>query len=199
MRAEIRKFLHDTIAELLGLELNKVVWANQDGVRQKNPLVTLMMYSFQGEAMEDRVRTSAEGEMDIKTPTAFVLEVRYFGEKKSYPTDILDGLVRDLEKPTVVDKCFNNGVAVLYADPVQDITSTLENNQQYEPAAVVDLHCRFTGAVVDDVGVIESVDGLDGEGKAESHLMYGKISKDGEISSLERAIPVDISVEGVSE
>lgn len=196
MRLEIRKFLHDTIAELLGLELKKVVWANQDGVRQKNPLVTLMMYSFQGEAMEDRIKTNADGEMNIKTPTAFVLEVRYFGEKKSYPVDILDGLVRDFEKPSIVDKCFNNGVAVLYADPVQDITATLENNQQYEPAAAVDLHCRFTGEVIDDVGVIESVDGLDGEGKAESNLIYGKISKDGEISGLERAIPIDISVKG---
>ena len=195
MELQTRRFLHDIIAELLGLEGKKVVWVNQDGVRQTSPLVTLMTYSYQGEAMEDHVGTDSDGIMTIKTPTAFVLEVRYFGEKKSYPVDILDNLIRYLEKPTIVDKCFNNGVAFLYADPVQDITTTLENNQQYEPAAAVDIHCRYTSSISDDVGVIEGINGISETGDINGQLIYGRIDADGTVTDLDHAIPVDITID----
>jgi len=202
MRLEIRKFLHDTIAELLGLELNKVVWANQDGVKQKNPLVTLMIYSYQGEAMEDKVKTDVAGNMEIKTPTAFVLEIRYFGKKNSAPTDELERLVRQLERPTIVDKFFANGVAFLYAAPVQDITGLLENSQQFEPRAAVDLHCRYTSQTIDDPGyidevdaVIETIDPETGETVVDvtGKLIPGNLIR-GEEPDLSRAINVDFSV-----
>lgn len=200
MELQTRRFLHDIIAELLELEGKKVVWVNQDGVRQTSPLVTLMTYSHRGEAMEDHVGTDSDGIMTIKTPTAFVLEVRYFGEKKSYPVDILDNLIRHLEKPTIVDKCFTNGVAFLYATPVQDITTTLENNQQYEPAAAVDIHCRYTNSITDDVGLIEEVE-IHGEEDPEpgeegkNQLIYGHIDADGTVTDLDHAIPVDITID----
>lgn len=195
MELTMRRFLHDIIAELLALDGNKVVWSNQDGVKQDVPLVTLMTYSHQAEAMEDRLTTTEPGVLDIKTPTAFVLEVRYFGRKRTYPVDILDNLIRQLERPSVVDKCFQNGVAFLYADPVQDITTTLDNKQQFEPAAAVDIHCRYTASTADDVGYIEEVNGIDTEtGKATSQLIYGHISQDGAVTDLDHAIPVDISV-----
>jgi hypothetical protein len=66
--------------------------------------------------------------------------------------------VRALEKPTVVDAFMGAGVAFLYADPVQDLTDLLGNEQQYEPRAAVDLHCRYTSQVIDNVGVIDTVE-----------------------------------------
>jgi hypothetical protein len=51
-----------------------------------------------------------------------------------------------------------NGVAFLYADDVQDLTNLLGNQQQYEPRAAVDLHLRYTAQVLDDVGIIDTVD-----------------------------------------
>ena len=45
---ETRKFLHDTIADLLGLEKKSVIWNRQNGYKQATPLVTLMAYSEQG-------------------------------------------------------------------------------------------------------------------------------------------------------
>ena len=72
---ETRKFLHDTIAVLLGLAKSSVIWNRQNGYKQATPLVTLMAYSEQGEAMADMLPTENDGEYDLKTPTQFVLEV----------------------------------------------------------------------------------------------------------------------------
>jgi hypothetical protein len=158
MRAETRKFLHDTIADLLGLEKKSVIWNRQNGYKQNTPLVTLMAYSEQGEAMADHLRTNKDGIIDLRTPTAFVLEVQYYSEKGTFPVDIISNMVRCFEKPTVVDSFMANGVAFLYADPVQDLTGLLGNEQQFEPRAAVDLHFRYTAQVFDDVGVIEDVE-----------------------------------------
>lgn len=158
MRLEIRKFLHDKIAELLGLAGSSVVWANQTAPKTAVPLVTLRSYSEDAEAMADHLRTDEDGIIDLRTPTAFVLEVQYYGKKGTFPVDIVSDLVRYLERPTVVDSCMANGVAFLYADPVQNLTGLLGNDQQFEPRAAVDLHFRYTAQVFDDVGVIEDVE-----------------------------------------
>ena len=214
MQLSMRRFLRDIVAEVLGLPKGKVIWSNQDGAKLAVPFVSLTTYSHRGEAMEDRLQTDVPGVLDLKVPTAFVLEVRYFGEKGSYPVDTMDDFVRCMEKPSVVDKCFQNGVAVLYADPVQDMTSLLGNNQQFEPAAAVDLHCRFTNAVSDDVSFIDTVeitgdydpdDGQGGDDSGEggtssgSLLIYGKIAQDGTVTDLEKAIPVNVSVSVADE
>lgn len=229
MQTEKRRFLHDLVAEIFGLPKNKVIWGYRNGVKQAVPLVMLMAYSHSAEAREE-VRINAPGVLDIRTPTAFVLEVRFFGKADSYPVDIVDTFVRCLEKPTVVDKCFSNGVAILYADPVQDITNLLGNGVQFEPAAAVDLHCRFTSSLTDEPGYIDQVEikgeqseptepseegepapdpkpmdvVIDGSAGGEepdpgieptgSQLIYGTITADGKVKDLDRAIPVDLSI-----
>lgn len=221
MRMETRRFLHDIVAEVFGLPKNKVIWSQRNGVKQAVPFVTLKAYSHVAEAREEVRFTKDPGVLDLRTPTAFVLEVRYFGDEDSYPVDIVDTFVRCLEKPTVLDKCFINGVAFLYADHVQDITSLLGNSHQYEPAAAVDLHCRFTASIIDEPGYIDTVDihseyspepeptptptpGPDPEPspgpdptptplpEKGGWLIYGKINVEGKTSDLERAIPVNV-------
>lgn len=160
MRAETRKFLHDTIADLLGLPGKSVIWNRQNGYKQNPPLVTLMAYSVQAEEMENKLSTQTPGEIDLRVSTAFVLEVQYFGKQNGVPVDALENLIRQLERPTVVDSFFANGVAYLYADPVQDVTGLLENSQQFEPRAAVDLHCRYTAQTIDDPGYIDEVNAV---------------------------------------
>ena len=157
MVSETRKFLHDTIANLLGLEKKSVIWNRQNGYKQATPLVTLMAYSEQGEAMADMLPTDTDGEYDLKTPTQFVLEVQYFGNKGTFPVDGLSSLVRQWDRPTVIDLTQNAGVAFLYADPIQDLTGLLGNDQQYEPRAAVDLHFRYTAIVTDEPGTFGTV------------------------------------------
>ena len=156
MLTTIRQFLHDEIADLLELAGNKVIWNRQNGYKQVTPLVTLMAYSEEGEVMAELLPDTSG--VSIKTPTQFVLEVQYFGEKGTFPTDILSDLVRQWSKPSVVDNCQYAGVAFLHADPVQDLTGLLGNGQQYEPRAAVDLHFRYTAQVVDETKEIKSVE-----------------------------------------
>lgn len=158
MLTTIRQFLHDEIADLLGLAGNKVIWNRQNGYKQASPLVTLMAYSEEGEAMADLLPTDTPGKFNLKTPTQFVLEVQYFGEKGTFPHDILSDLVRQWSRPTVIDKCQFAGVAFLYADPVQDLTGLLGNEQEYEPRAAVDLHFRYTAEVMDNPHYIDTVE-----------------------------------------
>ena len=155
---ETRKFLHDTIAGLLNLPKSSVIWNRQNGYKQNTPLVTLMAYSEQGEVMADMLHTENDGEYGLKTPTQFVLEVQYFGNKGTLPVDILSGLVRQWDRPTIIDMTQNAGVAFLYADPIQDLTGLLGNDQQYEPRAAVDLHFRYTAVVTDEPGYIDTVE-----------------------------------------
>lgn len=154
---ETRKFLHDMIADLLGLPKPSVIWNRQNGYKQATPLVTLMVYSEQGETMADVLPTDTDGEYNLKTPTQFVLEVQYFGNKGTFPVDILSSLVRQWDRPTVADLTQNAGVAFLYADPIQDLTDLEGNDQVYEPRAAVDLHFRYTAAVTDEPGYIDTV------------------------------------------
>ena len=158
MMSETRKFLHDTIADLLDLPKKSVIWNRQNGYKQNTPLVTLMAYSEQGEAMADMLPTENAGEYDLKTPIQFVLEVQYFGNKGTFPVDILSGLVRQWDRPTVIDLTQNAGVAFLYADPIQDLTGLEGNDQVYEPRAAVDLHFRYTAVVTDEPGYIDTVE-----------------------------------------
>ena len=156
MLTTTRQFLHDEIADLLGLAGNKVIWNRQNGYKQAVPLATLMAYSEEGETMAELLPDTSG--VSIKTPTQFVLEVQYFGEKGTFPHDILSDLVRQWSRPTVLDKCQFAGVAFLHADPVQDLTGLLGNDQQYEPRAAVDLHFRYTAEVNDNPGYYDTVE-----------------------------------------
>ena len=196
MLKAIRKFLHDEIATLLDIPPSGVVWANQTAPKQSNPMVTLMLYSQQAEEMPNYLRNRSEPEeVDTRVSTEFVLEVQFYGKQKTYPVDILESLIRQMERPTVVDSFFANGVAFLYADPVQDLTGLLGNDQQFEPRAAVDLHCRYTAQTIDDPGYIDEVDAtIDIEGRIEvtGKLIHGNLIR-GEEPDLEHALDVDFS------
>lgn len=202
MRQEVRKFLHDKIADLLGLPLKNVIWANQSGSKPENPMATLLLYSTQSEEMENKLRTKNPEEIDLRVSTGFVLEVQFFGQKKTYPVDILENMIRQMERPTIVDSFFANHVAFLYADPVQDLTGLLENDQQFEPRAAVDLHCRYTSQIIDDPGYIEEVDAeievIDPETghittEIAGKLIHGNIIQ-GEPIDMAHSLDVDFSV-----
>lgn len=162
MTQATRKFLHDIVASCLNLTGDKVIWRNQDAPKQANPIVTLFVYSVDGQALPDFIPNGTPGKVDLHVPTDAVLEVQMFDKKGTFPVDKLEGLVRTLETPAVVEQCSASGVAFFDAEPVLDITALLPNSQQYEPRAAVDLHFRYTEVTTADVGIIETVE-VDGE------------------------------------
>ena len=177
------------------LPKSSVIWSRQDGPRPAPPFVVLTAYSHRAEAMGEVRKTKIPGVLDVRSPTAFVLEVSYFGSKGSYPVDIVDDFVHSLERPTVVDRCFAEGVAFLYAGQVQDLTGLLGNGQQFEPRAVVDLHCRYTAQTIDDPGYIEELDAVAEIGERvdiTGKLIHGNLIE-GEEPDLSHALDVDFS------
>jgi hypothetical protein len=85
---------------------------------------------------------------------------------------------------------------------VQDLTGLLENDQQFEPRAAVDLHCRYTSQIIDDPGYIEEVDAeievIDPETgqvvtEITGKLIHGNIIQ-GEPIDVTRSLDVDFSV-----
>lgn len=204
MRQTIKSFLHDKIAALLDLPPKKVIWANQAGGRQNNPLVTLLIYSQVAEEQENKLAANNPTDIDLRVSTQFVVEVQYFG---GTPVDELEKLTRQLERPTVVDAFFANGAAFLYADPVQDLTGLLGNDQQFEPRAAVDLHMRYTAQMIDDPGYIDEVDAVieiidpeTGETVVDvtGKLIHGNLIK-GQEPDIEKAIDVDFSCSAKDE
>lgn len=157
MDKTMRKFLHDTVAEILGLDGNRVIWRNQDAPKMPNPIVALFVYSLEGQAMPNYRPSKDAGKALIYVPTDAVLEVQMFDKRGEFPVDKLETLVRTLEAPDYVDLCSQNGVAFFDSEPIQDVTTLLENGQQYEPRAAVDLHFRYTAVTTAHVGEIRTV------------------------------------------
>ena len=162
MTQEIRKFLHDIIAECLDLSGSQVIWQNQGAPQAPNPVVILFIYSARGQAMADVLPINSQGKSVLKVPTDAVLQVQYFDKKGQFPVDKLEDLVRLLETPEVVEQCAAAGVAFFNAEDVLDVAALLPNSQQYEPRASVDLHFRYTAEVSAKVGIIDTVN-VDGE------------------------------------
>jgi hypothetical protein len=180
------------VAELLALPKNKVIWVNQEGPQPASPFVTLHYFSEIAEAMAEHLPTATEGEIDLRTPTAFTLEVQYFGKKKSFPVDVLYDFVRQLERPTIIDKFAIAGVAFVYAESVQDVSALMGNEQQVEARAAVDLHLRYTASVIDNPGVIEHLSGITGT-VINGKLIYGHIAADGTVTDVSNSVPIDIT------
>ena len=156
MQASQKKFLHDLAVELLGLQKNQVVWANQNRPRLNPPFAVLRFYSPKREAQEEIRSTATPGIVNVMVSVSGRLEVQLFEKPGADPMNEIEIMVRSLEKPTVADKCFAARMAFFDSEPVQDITAALEA-QTFEPRAAVDLSIRYTSLLTDDVGIVNEV------------------------------------------
>ena len=157
MLTEQRKALHDIIAAEMHLPKNKVIWANQSAPRVQKPMATLQIMSRKGQALEEIRPSGKTGIYNIVTPSKAVLSVQYYGIAGEYAADVLEHLVMNLGKPSVVERCAECGLSFFDAEPVIDVTALLGNGQIYEPRAAVDIHFGYMYAAEDDLGAIEQV------------------------------------------
>ena len=159
MTEEQKKFLHDQIAEILELPLNKVIWAYQNLMaRQTPPYVLLRLFGMKAEGQEEIRDTENDDVKKIFVSQAVILEVQYFAGTKITidPTRELEKLLRQLENPEVVEKFFLNKIAVFDHEEIQDLT-TLIDSQTYEYRALVELRVRFNSIIESKLGAIEKV------------------------------------------
>ncbi len=184
MKDRQKKFLHDIIAEILELPLNKVIWAYQNAMpRQKTPYVLIRLYGMEQEAQPEIRDTEVDDVKLIVTPQRINLEVQYFAGTKTEidPSHELQKLVRGLENPAIVDKCFSEKIAVFDNSNVLDITDMFEG-QVYEYRAVVELFVRFNSEYEIQTGAIEQVNINSRTGSSTSTIAGGdSTSTSGEI------------------
>lgn len=156
MTTNEKKFIHDLIAELLGLSKSKVVWAYPNAPQPARPFATLQLFAQQAEAQEDVIPTAEKGIYDIAVPETQTLSVQLYDVKGADVCNKLALLPRYLEKPTVVDKCFAAGVAFYDAESVIDLTDAVDDANAM-PRANIDLFLRTNSVISDDLSVIETV------------------------------------------
>ena len=156
MTTNEKKFIHDLIAELLTLEKSKVVWYYPNAPQPPRPFATLQIFAQRGEAQEDVIPTASVGVYDIAVPETQTLSVQLYDVKGADACNKLAFLARQLEKPTVVDKCFAAGVAFYNAESVIDLTEAIDDANAM-PRANIDFYVRTNSVITDDLSVIEKV------------------------------------------
>ena len=156
MTTSEKKFIHDLIAELLGLAKSKVVWAYPNAPQPARPFATLQLFAQQAEAQEDVIPTAEKGIYDIAVPETQTLSVQLYEVKGADVCNKLALLPRYLEKPTVVDRCFAAGVAFYDAESVVDLTEAVDDANAM-PRANIDFYVRTNSVISDDLSVIEKV------------------------------------------
>ena len=156
MNSTVRKFVHDLIAEGLGLPKSQVIWYYPNAPRPAKPYATLECFAEVGESQEDIVKTPATGVYNFIVPVSATLRVQLYGTQGTDVCEALNTLARRLETDTFADKCFANNVAFYNADAVQDLTEIME--QSVDVRASIDLFIRTNSEILDDLSVIEQVE-----------------------------------------
>ena len=152
-----KKFVHDLIAELLGLYNSQVIWYFPNAPAPSRPYATLQIFAEVAEAQENIRKTSTTGIYNIVVPVACTLRVNLYKAQGNDVCEDLNVLARKLEMPTNADKCFANGVAFFGAESVVDLTEVLDDANAM-PRASIDFHVRTTSEILDDLSVIEQVE-----------------------------------------
>ena len=157
MTTNEKKFIHDLIAELLTLNKNKVVWIYPNAPQPSRPFATLQIFAQRGEAQEDIIPTAETGVYNVAVPETQTLSVQLYDVKGADACAKLALLARQLEKPTVADKCFAAGVAFYNAESVIDLTDAVDEANAM-PRANIDFYVRVNSVIADNLSVIEETD-----------------------------------------
>ena len=156
MNSASRKFVHDLVAEGLGLPKSKVIWYMPNAPRPQKPYATLECFAEVSEAQEDIVKTPTTGVYNFVVPVSATLRVQLYGNQGDDVCEQLNVLARRLETDTFADKCFANKVAFYNAESVQDLSEVYE--QSVDVRASIDFFVRTTSEILDDLSVIEQVE-----------------------------------------
>lgn len=156
MNSASKKFVHDLIAEGLGIPKTNVIWYYPNAPRPGKPYATLETFAEVREAQENIRKTNETGIYNVVVPVTQTLRVQLYGTQGTDVCEELNHLARLMETPTCADKCFANSVAIYTASSVQDLSEVYE--QSVDVRASIDFFVRTTSEILDDLSVIEQVE-----------------------------------------
>lgn len=176
---DLRSRIRNLLIAVTELPPDKVYWANQNMPKAKVPFLTLQLGSPRKQALEELRQEN--GTTQVVTPMSAVLSLQYFGKPGTFAVDVLEELLHEIGRPTVVDECSKLGFAFYDAEPVIDVTALLGNGQEFEPRAALDLQVGYMGDVtdvglssIDDVSITGSLtDDSDADADDDSHKHKG--------------------------
>lgn len=157
METDKKKFLHDLLAELLGMDRKKVIWSYEGGIRPELPFLLLREYGDGPAAGRTVSRTGTPGVLSVRAPYECHIVLQLFSRRDGDPVETLTALTHRLEAPSVVDRLFADGLAVYEAGDVSDISTVLDD-LAYERRAACELSVRYDRMIEDDVGYIDTAE-----------------------------------------
>ena len=153
------KFIHDLVAELLSLPLNRVINSYSNGARPSDTHATIRYYGHKQETPTERRMYKAD---DVNSKLynfwTCVLEIQlYSGKGKEKAFEQLRQLVNKLDTNSVLERCTREGVAFFSYAQIQDLTAMLDKST-WESRASIDINIRYKEVIVDTLPIIEQVE-----------------------------------------
>ncbi len=157
---QAKAFLLPLIAELTGL---RCIWSHQKAPKPSSPFASLRLSPERTLGTDIRGRPDGSGILDVVEQKEATLSVNAYG---SGAIDKCNMLWLSLQRPTIVDRCFVAGIAVVRAEAVQDLTALLDG-RGWEERASIDLVVTYSRSTTDEPGYITTFRPKTGESTGE--------------------------------
>ncbi len=149
---KVRTWIVDNVAAEVG---DKVIEANQNAPRPARPYISVLVTTTTQKEHSNESHPGDTGMASIENELSCMVSVQCIGENAK---TIMGNLRQTLEKPTVLQSLRAAGLPFIRVlSGVNDLTE--QTGTQYEERAGVDIEFRAAAVVIDEVGVIESVEG----------------------------------------
>lgn len=148
------KFIHDIVAELLGLPKNRVIKAYSNGPAPKDNHATIRYYGLKQEVPAEYRLLNSNGDMDIRTTWNCVCEIQYYATKGDAVQE-LRRLSNQLEKYSIQQRFSAQRLALFSYEQIQDLTALVSDT--WQSRAALDIHIRFTDSTPDRIDMIEKI------------------------------------------
>lgn len=148
---EAKAFILPLIKELCGNITT--IWDYQNSPKPANPYVSIKISPERNNGTEVRKRNDSSGNLDVVQQKECTLTVNAFGVGV---IDKLNMLVQNLQRPTIIDRCFAAKISFPRSEEVQDLTSLLDG-RSWEERASIDLYVTYGRAIEDNPGYITTV------------------------------------------
>jgi hypothetical protein len=149
--AEARVFILPLIRELCGNIT--AIWDYQNKPKPANPYLSLRLSPERDIGTETRHRTDNSGLLDIVQQKEVTLMINSFG---TGTTDKINMLWQNLQRPTIVDRCFAAGISFVRSEQPQDLTFLLDG-RSWEERANIDLIVTYSRSIEDNPGYIDTI------------------------------------------
>ena len=149
------QIVHDTIAELLGLPLNRVINAYSVGGRINDDHATLRYFEHKREVLPETRLLDSEGNAQVRLIWTATLEVQLFIQHGS-AVELLRTMINQLDLYRIDNRFKSNDIVIVDVGPIRDLT-TLLADKHWESRALVEIGIRFTDIIADKLDMIETV------------------------------------------